>query len=131
MPWKTVLVGLCTGLLAATAVSASQSVLDLVDNALNIVRVAFRIGAKVNDAAQRLSTETNQSWSRLVLGVQKEALTAEIRQFNERKVSFASGLLLSTPGLETLSVRKRQPERVPVESGLPVEAVVRVWLGEG
>ena len=107
MPSDTVLVGLCTGLLAAAAVSASQSALELVDNALNIVRVAFRIGIKVNDAAQRLSTETNQRWSRLVLGAQKEASIAEIRRFNERKVRIASRyLLLSTPGSETRSVRE-------------------------
>lgn len=89
MPSDTVLVGLCTGLLAAAAVSASQSILDLLANALKVVRVAFRIGVKVNDAAQRLSTihdvEVNQSWSRLVVGVQKEATMAEVTQFNERK----------------------------------------------
>lgn len=83
--------GLCTGLLAAAAVSASQSILDLIGNALKIVRVAFRIGVKVSDAAQRLSTfhdvQVNQSWSRLVVGVQKEASIAEVTHFNERKVS--------------------------------------------
>lgn len=90
VPSNTVLVGLCTGLLAAAAVSASQSILDLIANALKIVRVAFRIGVKVNDAARRLSpihdVEVNQSWSRLVVGVQKEASMAEVTQFNERKV---------------------------------------------
>lgn len=90
MPSNTVLVGLCTGLLAAAAVSASQSVLDLVANALKVVRVAFRIGVKVTGVAQRLSTvhdvQVNQSWSRLVVGVQKEASIAAVTQFNERKV---------------------------------------------
>ena len=88
VPSNTVLVGLCTGLLAATAVSASQSALDLVANALKVVRVAFRIGVKVNEVAQRLSTvhDSQQSWSRLVVGVQKEASIAEVAQFNERKV---------------------------------------------
>lgn len=95
VPSNTVLVGLCTGLLAATAVSASHSVLDLVANALRIVRVAFRIGVKVNGAAQRLSiahdVQVNQSWSRLVVGVQKEASIAEVEQFNERKVRKLTG----------------------------------------
>ena len=90
MPAETVLVGLCTGLLAATAVSASHSILDLIANALKVVRVAFRIGVKVNDAAQRLSTtqdiQVNRSWSRLVVGVQKEASISEVTQFNQRKV---------------------------------------------
>ena len=86
MPADTIIVGLCTGLLAAAAVSASQSALGLIENALKAVRVAFRIGITVNNAAQRLSTDVNQSWSRLVVGVQTEACNAEIRQFNERKV---------------------------------------------
>lgn len=88
-PANTILVGLCTGLLAAAAVSTSQSALGLIDNALNAVRVAFRIGITVNDAAQRLSTDVDQSWSRLVVGVQSEPCNAEIRRFNERKVRLA------------------------------------------
>ena len=88
VPSRTVLVGLCTGLLAAAAVSASQSLIDLVANALAIVKLAFRTGVKVNDAAQRLSqdVEVNQSWARLVVGAQKEASIAEIKRFNEVKV---------------------------------------------
>ena len=95
VPSNTVLVGLCTGLLAATAVSASSGVLDLVTNALRVVRVAFRIGVKVNDAAQRLSidhdVQVKQSWSRLVVGVQKEVSIAEVEKFNERKVRKFTG----------------------------------------
>lgn len=98
MPSNTVLVGLCTGLLSAAAVSASQSILDLVAYALKVVRVAFRIGVKVNDAAQRFSTnhdgQVNRSWSRLVLGVQKEASIAEVRQFNETKARRLAGSIL-------------------------------------
>lgn len=41
----------------------------------------------VNNVAQRLSTGSNQSWSRLVVGAQREACNAEIMQFNDRKVS--------------------------------------------
>lgn len=97
MPSNTVLVGLCTGLLAAATVSASQSILDLIANALKTVRVAFRLGVKVNDTAQRLSpvydVQANQSWSRLVVGVQKKASIDEVTQFNERKVSRLTGII--------------------------------------
>lgn len=128
MPSDTVLVGLCTGLLAAVAVSASQSTLDLVDNALNIVRVAFRIGIRVNDAAQRLSTEVNQRWSRLVLDVQKEASIAEIRQFNERKVRTVSGYSPPIyPWFRDTRGSERQPGKVPVKRGRQSEAVVQIW----
>lgn len=90
MPRDTVLVGLCTGLLAAVAVSASQSTLDLIDNALEVVRIAFRIGVKVNDTARRLSTidhaQAIRSWSTVVVGIQREASVTEITDFNKRKV---------------------------------------------
>ncbi|KAL9619045.1 MAG: hypothetical protein Q9160_006300 [Pyrenula sp. 1 TL-2023] len=89
VPSDTALVGLCTGLLAAAAVSASQSILDLVANAPQFVRLAFRVGVKVNGAVQRLSpshdTDVNQSWSRLVVGVQTEASTAAVARFNEER----------------------------------------------
>lgn len=82
--------GLCTGLLASAAVSASQNLLDLIPIALKVVRVAFRIGVKVDATASRLSThndvEISQSWSRLVVGIQKEAAIAELSQRNETKV---------------------------------------------
>lgn len=90
MPSDTVLAGLCTGLLAATAVSASQSLVDLVPIALKTVQVAFRIGAKVYGAAQRLSTSKNgnadRSWSTLVIGMQKELAISQLEIFNHSKV---------------------------------------------
>lgn len=89
-PSDTALVGLCTGLLAAAAVSASPSVLDLVPNALAAVRVAFRVGVKVFETAHRLSASpgsgNEQSWSRLVAGVREETSIAEIAHFNDKKV---------------------------------------------
>ena len=91
VPSDTVFVGLCTGLLSAAAVSSSQSPVELIANALKTVKVAFRIGVKVNGVAHRLSRncdgESNKSWSRLVVGAQKEASIAAVAKFNEIKVS--------------------------------------------
>lgn len=90
VPSDTVFAGLCTGLLAATAISASQSLVDIVPFALKTVQVAFRIGAKVFKATQRLSTSGDgnapRSWSTLVIGVQKEAAAHELERFNHSKV---------------------------------------------
>lgn len=90
VPSDTVFAGLCTGLLAATAVSASRSLVDLVPIALKTVQVAFRIGGKVFQATQRLSTSRDgnvaRSWSTLVIGVQKEAAASELERFNKSKV---------------------------------------------
>nr|BBL33417.1 putative polyketide synthase [Lachnum palmae] len=109
VPSDTVLAGLCTGLLAATAVSASQSLLDLVPIALRTVRVAFRIGVKVNEAAQRLSTsrdgDASQSWSTLVIGVQKESVIAELERFNKSKgLPKASLAYVSSSGKDAVTV---------------------------
>lgn len=85
----TAFVGLCTGLLSASAVSSSQSTLDLIDKSLTTVRVAFRIGVKVSGVAQRLTSngEANdsQSWSRLVLGAQKEPSISAVEDFNNKQ----------------------------------------------
>ena len=70
--------------------SASQSILDLIDNALKVVRIAFRVGVKVNDTARRLAASNDvpadRSWSKLVVGIQKDDAAAEISDFNQRKV---------------------------------------------
>lgn len=88
VPSDTVLVGMCTGLLASAAVSASNSLLELVSIALKVVRVAFRIGVKVDGASRRLSVdnvEASQSWSRLVLGGQTDTIAPKVAQFNDTK----------------------------------------------
>ena len=58
------------------------------------MRVAFRIGVKVNGAAERLSathnTEASQSWSRLVVGAQNDASIAEVARFNDSKVRMST-----------------------------------------
>jgi hypothetical protein len=65
---KVRLVGLCTGALAAAAVSCSRSILDLVPLAIHSIVVAFRVGLLVTDCARRLTLplENDQSWSIIV-----------------------------------------------------------------
>ncbi|KAL9056770.1 MAG: hypothetical protein Q9162_002741 [Coniocarpon cinnabarinum] len=62
--------GLCTGALAAAAVSCSRNILDLVPMAVDAVTVAFRVGMHVTDVALRVAplSETDQSWSIIVPG---------------------------------------------------------------
>lgn len=90
VPSDTVLAGICTGSLAATAVSASQSLVDLVPIAVKTVQVAFRMSVKVYGAVQRLSTSkeghADQRWSTLVIEMQKESALSELERFNKSKV---------------------------------------------
>lgn len=68
--------GLCTGALAAAAVACSCSILDLIPMAVTAVKVAFRIGMRVMDAAHRLApTEMfDRSWSIIMPGLHSEAI---------------------------------------------------------
>ncbi|KAL2808100.1 beta-ketoacyl synthase [Aspergillus granulosus] len=63
--------GLCTGALAAAAVSCSSNSLELVQKGVETVIVGFRIGLLVTDIAQRLtpSRVLDQSWSIIVSGL--------------------------------------------------------------
>ena len=59
------LLGLCTGLLAASAIASVDSLIALLPVAVETVRVAFRTGAHVADVAERLEilSDTHESWS--------------------------------------------------------------------
>ena len=62
--------GLCTGALAAAAISCSESTLGLVPLAILAIKVAFRVGLHAVDAARRIAPDaSNPSWSMIVPGV--------------------------------------------------------------
>ncbi|KAK3307264.1 uncharacterized protein B0T15DRAFT_394431 [Chaetomium strumarium] len=70
-PNDTRILGLCTGALAAAAVSCSRSTIELVPLAVDAVVVAFRTGLHVAGMAQRLEaaeTVEDESWSVVIPG---------------------------------------------------------------
>lgn len=83
------ILGLCTGALAAAAVSCSQSTLDLVPLAVCAVKVAFRTGMHATDVAQRFApAETSaQSWSMIVAGL--ASAEAAVDSFCEQTVGIS------------------------------------------
>ncbi|KAL2170142.1 hypothetical protein VTG60DRAFT_5164 [Thermothelomyces hinnuleus] len=80
---KACVLGLCTGALAAAAVSSSRNTIDLVHKAVDAVTVAFRIGMRVADMARRVtsSSESNQHWSTIVPGAKAHE---NVEKFNEQ-----------------------------------------------
>ena len=64
------ILGLCTGALAAAAVSCSRSLLELIPIAVDAVIIAFRTGMLVMDVAQRVEPldASDRSWSIIVAG---------------------------------------------------------------
>ena len=68
---NTRVLGLCTGALAAAAVSCSGSTLELIPLAVNAVIVSFRVGLYVTDVARRVevSEALDESWSIIFAGL--------------------------------------------------------------
>ncbi|CAO1601138.1 fusarubin cluster-polyketide synthase [Xanthoria calcicola] len=71
-PEQDHILGICTGALAASAVSCSRNMLDLVLLGVEAIIVAFRTGVHVHDTAQRIepSQDLDQSWSMIVGGTE-------------------------------------------------------------
>lgn len=65
------ILGLCTGALAAAAVSCSRNTLELIPLAVCAIKVAFRTGMHAADVAQRVapSDASDRSWSMVVGGL--------------------------------------------------------------
>lgn len=81
------LFGLCTGALAAAAVSSSQDLIQLIPAAVHATVVALHTGLRAEHEA--LATRENNSasrWSMVVQGVSKDELTRILDLFNIRKV---------------------------------------------
>ncbi|ERF69996.1 hypothetical protein EPUS_03548 [Endocarpon pusillum Z07020] len=77
------IVGLCTGLIAASAVASADSLTALVPLAVEAVRVAFRTGAHVGRVAQQVECEPGRkSWSTIVAADVK-AVEAALSEFHE------------------------------------------------
>lgn len=68
---STSLVGLCSGLFAASAVAVSPSLSALIPIAVQIVLMAFRTGSYVHNLAERLNPtfEKSESWTHIYPGV--------------------------------------------------------------
>jgi 3-oxoacyl-(acyl-carrier-protein) synthase len=79
--------GLCTGLLAATAVTCAKSLSDLLPLAVEAVRISFRAGVvvgSVRDALQS-SSDSDKSWSTIVANTSEAAAQAALEQFHAAK----------------------------------------------
>lgn len=84
-PEQDHILGICTGALAASAVSCSCNTLDLVPLGVEAIIVAFRTGVHVHDTAQRIepSQDLDQSWSMIVGG---EEAAGMVEAFCEQSV---------------------------------------------
>lgn len=91
------LLGLCTGLLAASAVASVDSLIALLPVAVETVRVAFRTGAHVADVARQLEilSDTYESWSTVFAVADTDSADEALKNFHHEHVRKALHLELS------------------------------------
>lgn len=89
MPGETCLIGLCTGLFAATAIALSLYLSELVPIAIQVVLMAFRTGRHVAALANILQNDTkfSGSWTYVVPGAGEAAATLMLTEFHMANVS--------------------------------------------
>lgn len=90
------LLGLCTRLLAASAVASVDSLIALLPVTVETVRIAFRTGAHVADVAKRLDLSTTpESWSTIVAVADADAADKALNNLHQEQVRVTSLLDLS------------------------------------
>jgi hypothetical protein len=92
------IIGLCSGLLAAAAVSSFSSPSSCIPLAVETVRIAFRLGLHVDTVADRLRVKAHEteSWSVLVSGITELVAKYAVEDFNTQNVRAPSLNLLPT-----------------------------------
>lgn len=85
----SVIIGLCTGLLPSSAVSASRTVGDLIPIAVQTVVLALRLGLCVHSVRKLVDTgrSTSSSWSALVSGISENETLEKIHEFSNQQVN--------------------------------------------
>lgn len=68
--------------------SSSQSLVDLVSAAIEVLRIAFRVGVRVTEVRDQIEHGFNDpSWSAIVSGIEEPDAIGVIDSFNDEKVS--------------------------------------------
>lgn len=113
-PENTIILGLCTGSFAAAAVSASQSIAELIPAGIEAVIHAFRTGLhsfKLQRDLEMSPSSTRKSWS-AVVGLPEQRAADLIESYVVEKVRGASCscleiiLILSGYPEKTSSIRQ-------------------------
>ena len=82
------MVGLCTGSLAAAAISTSRSIFELVPAAIEAVLVAFRTGLRSVEVRQDIEPDAQDvslSWS-IILGIQEKQASRALQEHSKATV---------------------------------------------
>ncbi|KIW53821.1 hypothetical protein PV05_06233 [Exophiala xenobiotica] len=99
------LVGLCTGLIAASAVASADSLTALLPLAVESVRIAFRAGAHVGRVAEQIEGDSKSgSWSTIVAADEKSAQAALDAFHKEKGTAPTSRLWISASSATSVTI---------------------------
>lgn len=101
------MLGLCTGLLAGSAVASSKTLEELLPIAVEAVRIAFRAGSCVGAAKDALvhPTDARESWSTIVTGTNETAAKSAISEFNDaRKIPESAQAYVSAVSVMAITI---------------------------
>ncbi|KAH7374166.1 BcPKS12, polyketide synthase [Cadophora sp. MPI-SDFR-AT-0126] len=106
-PSETSLVGLCTGLFAAAAISSAPSLSGLVPVAVQVVLMAFRTGAYVATLADCLQgdAEISQSWTYVIPALEEAETSSILNDFHkENNIPLASQAFVSATTATSVTI---------------------------
>ncbi|KAK4645321.1 Polyketide synthase [Podospora bellae-mahoneyi] len=104
---STHLVGLCSGLFAASAIASTPSLSALVPVAVQAVLLAFRTGSYVHTLGDRLcpANEQSESWTYIFPGLKEDDATAALESFHrENGIPQASRAYVSAASASSLAI---------------------------
>ncbi|KAH8689371.1 putative polyketide synthase [Talaromyces proteolyticus] len=76
------IMGMCIGLLSASAIACCDSLVALIPLAVETIRIAFRLGARVACVAESLEPG-QKPWTSLVTGIDSQAVVSDVDSFNK------------------------------------------------
>ena len=93
------MVGLCTGLLSAAAISSTPTISTLIPLATQTVLIAFRTGLYVSSLSEKLysASTRSESWTMVFPGVGEEQAKNAMSKFHLTNVSFAGLVVAASP----------------------------------
>jgi hypothetical protein len=85
------LAGLCSGALAAAAISTSSSLSDLIPVAVRTVALALHLGLRASEMAESLQgSDTRSTWSMVIPGLTADSASEVLHDFCLRNVRSVS-----------------------------------------
>lgn len=100
------MLGICTGLLTATAICCCNTLSEVLQLAPKIVALAFRVGLEVTRRSESIDVSVDRSWATVVSNIDIEAATKAVSRFNSSRFTAESPreVYISAQGAATVTI---------------------------